>query len=348
MVIYGHGWVLSTNTGPGFWGVPFARVGLDIFFSISGYMVTGSWLRTPHLPSFLAKRALRILPGLAACVVLTFLVGARLTRLPLLDYLTSHNSLKYFSNIILHPVLYLPGVFEGLHLGGAVNGSLWSLFPEALCYLTVPALALLPVLPRMWALGVGGLAAGTLGLWLFYGYDGPIWVINATDPKYMLVQVPFFFGGALLRLLQDRVPNLYRADLALLGYTLNWMVSSWYGWWDIPVEWLTLPYMVLCFGRGSIPVIRRAGRFGDLSFGMYLYAFPVQQVILGARPDFGYPIIACMVLTVPFAALSWHLVEGPALRWQRRHGLPALPADGTEAPSSFPAPRGPALGKQAT
>jgi len=316
MVIYGHGWILSTNSGPGFWGVPFARVGLDIFFSISGYMVTGSWLRTPDLGRFLLKRTLRILPGLAACVLLTFTIGARLTRLPAADYLTNHNALKYLGNIILHPVLYLPGVFDGLRLGGAVNGSLWSLFPEALCYLTVPLFALLAVRLRMWALGIGAVLAGGVGLWLFYGYDGPVWVVNSTDVKYMLVQVPFFFIGALYRLLEDRTPGFYRADAALLAYTLNWMVSSWYSWWDIPVEWVTLPYMVLCFGRMSMPVIRRAGRFGDLSYGMYLYAFPVQQVILGAMPGNEYPILTCMVLTVPFAALSWHLVEAPAMRWR--------------------------------
>ena len=57
MVIYGHGWILATPAGPGFWGVPFARIGLDIFFAISGYMVTGSWQRTPKLLPFLAKRA---------------------------------------------------------------------------------------------------------------------------------------------------------------------------------------------------------------------------------------------------------------------------------------------------
>ena len=319
MVIYGHGWVLSTNTGPGFWGVPFARIGLDIFFSISGYMVTGSWMRTPDLLVFLQKRALRILPGLAACVVFsTYVLGARLTRLPLGQYLTSHNTFKYLGNIAFHPVLYLPGVFEGMHLGGAVNGSLWSLFPEVLCYLTVPLFALLALRPRMWALGMGGVLVGTLGLWLFYGYTGEAFVINATDVKYMLVQVPFFFIGALYRLLQDRVPDFYRADFAILGYSLNWMVASWYGWWNIPVEWVTLPYMVLCFGRGSMPVIRRAGRFGDLSYGMYLYAFPVQQVILGAMHGNEHPILTCMVLTVPFAALSWHLVERPALRWKPR------------------------------
>ncbi len=317
MVVYGHGWVLSTNTGPGFWGVPFARIGLDIFFSISGYMVTGSWLRTPDLRSFLVKRALRILPGLAACVLFTtFVLGARLTRLPLGKYLTSHGTFNYLANIVLHPTLYLPGVFEGMKLGGAVNGSLWSLFPEALCYLTVPVFAMLAIRPRMWALGLGGVLAGSLGLWLFYGYEGDPLVVNATDVKYMLVQVPFFFIGGLFRLLEDRVPGLYRADVALLGYTLNWMVSSWYGWWNVPVEWATLPYMALCFGRMSMPVLRRAGRFGDFSYGLYLYAFPVQQVILGAMPHDDYPILTCMVLTLPFAVLSWHLVEAPALRWK--------------------------------
>ena len=314
MVIYGHGWVLSTNTGPGFWGVPFARVGLDIFFSISGYMITASWVRTPRLRPFLVKRALRIMPGLIGCVLFSvFILGARLTSLPLLDYLTDHNTLKYLNNILLRSTLYLPGVFTGLKQGGAVNGSLWSLFPEVLCYLTVPVFALLAIRLRMWALGLAGVLAGTGGLWLFYGTDAAWIGFYNADLKYLLVTVPFFFIGGLYRLLGERIPGFYRADVALLGYTLNWMVSSWYGWWDIPVEWVTLPYMVLCFGRMSMPVLRRAGRFGDLSYGMYLYAFPVQQVILGARPDFGYPILACMVLTVPLAVLSWHLVERPAL-----------------------------------
>jgi len=74
-------------------------------------------------------------------------------------------------------------------------------------------------------LGLGGVLMGGLGLWLFYGYTGEVFVINATDLKYMLVQVPFFFIGGLYRLLEDRVPGLYRADVALLGYSLNWMVS---------------------------------------------------------------------------------------------------------------------------
>ena len=84
MVVYGHGWILSTDNAPGLWGVPFARIGLDVFFSIGGYMVTGSCLRTPNLRVFLAKRALRIFPGLIACVLFTtYVLGARVTQVPL-------------------------------------------------------------------------------------------------------------------------------------------------------------------------------------------------------------------------------------------------------------------------
>lgn len=327
MVIYGHGWVLSTNAGPGFWGVPFARIGLDIFFAISGYMVTASWQRTPDLRAFLAKRALRVFPGLIACVLASaFILGPRLTSLPLRDYLTHPQTLAYLHNIRLEEQLYLPGVFEGMRLGGAVNGSLWSLFPEVLCYLTVPLLGLLALRPRLWTLALGGLGAGIAGMWLFYGYDGEVIEFYSTDIKYMLVQVPFFFGGALYRLLGERIPNFYRADFAILGYTLNWMVSSWYSWWNLPIEWVTLPYMVLCFGRMSMPVVRRASRFGDFSFGLYLYAFPVQQFILAAMPGNPYPIATCMVLTLPIAVASWHLVEAPALRWKPGRAAAAVSA----------------------
>ena len=318
MVIYGHGWVLATNAGPGFWGVPFARIGLDIFFAISGYMVTASWQRTPDLWAFLAKRALRIFPGLIACVMATaFILGPRLTNLPVRDYLAHSQTLAYLYNIWFNQRLNLPGVFEGMNMSGAVNGSLWSLFPEVLCYLTVPLLGLLALRPRLWTLGIGGVAAGVGGMWLFYGYDGEVLTFYRTDLKYMLAQVPFFFAGALYRLAGERVPNFYRADFAILGYTLNWMVSSWFSWWNMPVEWVTLPYIVLCFGRLSMPVVRRAGRFGDFSYGMYLYAFPVQQFVLAAMPGNQYPIATCMALTLPIAVVSWHLVEAPALRWKR-------------------------------
>jgi peptidoglycan/LPS O-acetylase OafA/YrhL len=318
MVIYGHGFNMSGGIGPGLWGVPFARVGLDVFFAISGYLVTGSWERTPGLWTFLMKRGLRLFPGLLLCTAFgAFVVGPLATTLPLGDYFRTWNTYKYFANVALWQRLYLPHVFEELHDPGVVNGSTWSLVPEVLCYLTVPLLALMPGLARRWALVLGGVACGALGLWLFYGYDGPTVVFYNTDLKYMLVQVPFFFVGALFRLLEPADGSIYRADFALLGFTLNWGISSWFGAWNIPVEWLTLPYMAICFGRMSMPVLRQAARFGDLSYGLYLYAFPVQQLVFHYRPvDRPHDVWAiplCVLLSLPLAFLSWHLVEKPAL-----------------------------------
>src|SRR4051812_32564152 len=143
MVIYGHGFNMTGGIGPGLWGVPFARVGLDVFFAISGYLVTDSWERAPWLHTYLWKRALRILPGLIACVALSaLLLGPLVSHLPPERYFTDLSTYKYLANIAFYQRLYLPGVFEGLHFSGVVNGSLWSLLPEALCYLTVPLLGL--------------------------------------------------------------------------------------------------------------------------------------------------------------------------------------------------------------
>ena len=327
MVIYGHGFNLTGGIGPGLWGVPFARVGLDVFFSISGYLVTASWERAPHLPTFLLKRALRLLPGLAVCVLLTaFVMGPLATTKPPHQYFADPNTYKYLANIVLYQRLYLPPVFQDLHYSGVVNGSLWSLLPEVLCYLTVPLLALLPMRARLRVLPVGAVLFGSVGLYLFEGYAGPALVFYNADLKYVLVQLPFFLAGALYRLLEEQGRDLYRADVALLCFAANWSVASWFSWWNVPLEWFTLPYMVICFGRMSMPVLRRAARFGDLSYGLYLYAFPVQQLVLTFLPGARYPIWLCVLLTLPLAFLSWHLVEKPALRLKPRGGLHWPPA----------------------
>ena len=328
MVIHGHGWLLASGTSPGLWGVPFARVGLDVFFAISGYLVTGSWERTPILGPFLAKRALRILPGLVVCVLLTVLVlGPVATRLPLVEYAADRRTVGYLANIVFRNELYLPGVFDGLREHGAVNGSLWSLLPEFLCYLTVPLLAALVPSGRPWVLALLAANLGGLGLYLFYSYGGPTIQIYTVDLKYVLVEIPFFFVGSLLQLLDTRFgERFWRADLCLLFFVANYTVSTWFDWWNLPLEWFTLPYMAIAFGRMSMPVVRQAGRFGDLSFGLYLYAFPMQQLILAFLPQNDWPVLTCAAATLPLAFLSWHLVERPALRWKPRRRISSTAA----------------------
>lgn len=317
MVIHGHGWVLSGGVAPGLWGIPFARVGVDVFFSISGYLVTCSWERTPRLWEYMSKRALRIFPGLIVCILATMLVvGPLATGLPLAAYFGSQETWRYLTNIGLYIQIDLPGVFEAAPEPGAVNGSIWSLLPEFVCYFTVPPLAAVtrghPV-ARAWSLVVLSATIGGLALYLFVGYRDLAYYAYNLDLKYGMVEMPFFFIGSLLALIEPKSPGLWRADFCLLFFTLNYGVSAWFGLWNLPVEWSTLPYMVICFGRMSLPVIRSVGRFGDLSYGLYLYAFPIQQVILTLWPGFALPVLACVAVAIPLAFLSWHLVERPAL-----------------------------------
>ncbi len=316
MVVVGHGEMLTGQPVSVLWGVQASHVGLDIFFAISGYLVTDSFERTSGMTNFFAKRILRIFPGLIVCVLASmFVLGPALTTLPLSSYLTSHNTWKYLENIILWAQLYLPGVFVGAPLGGAVNGSLWSLTPEFICYVTVPVFSLLPWTLRIANLALFAVCLGALSLWLFtYQRDVGHYVWNA-DAKYMLAEMPFFFIGSLLRVLQARLPGLFRGDLAMIALLSNYVISSMWGSWNVPCEWFTLPYVVISFGLMPTPVLRDAARFGDLSYGLYIYAFPVQQWII--RHWLGnVPILRCVGLSLVLALLSWHLVERPALRWK--------------------------------
>lgn len=337
MVIHGHGWDLSGAGGSGLWGVPFARVGLDVFFSISGYLVTASWERSPRLSLFLTKRALRIFPGLIACVLLTVVVlGPAMTTLPLSVYFGSPTTTGYLANIALLNQLFLPGVFTGLLERGAVNGSLWSLLPEFICYLSVPVFALLVVRSQVIVLVVTAVICGGIGLVMFYGQSEPVIVmVYHVDMRYALVEVPFFLiGAALYRLDRQWGEPFWRADICLVLFCTNYIITAYLDWWNIPFEWFSLPYMVIAFGRLSMPVLRRASRFGDLSYGLYLYAFPVQQAVLAIWPQARYPVLLCAMLTVPLAFLSWHLVESPVLQWRERLRRPAA-ADASTDKSQY-------------
>ena len=313
MVIYGHGKDLKGAVPPIFWNLQLPRVGLDIFFCISGYLIYDSWLRDPRLTSFLAKRALRIFPALVVCVLASvFVLGPVTTALPLSAYFSHHGTWQYLLNTALYLKLYLPGVFTHRALGGAVNGSLWSLLPEVLCYLAVPVIWLCPRPGRAWILLATMAICGAGGLYMFayYPTGGPL--IYSADPKYVLVQVPFFMAGAFWRQTQIPLPHCVRLDVAVIFCAIDFILPPLIGLDSIPFSWLTLSYVIIAFGQASTPVLCLATVFGDLSYGAYLYAFPVQQFVLDHVH--GFAITISTAITFAIAFLSWHLIERPALR----------------------------------
>ena len=144
LVLYGHAFVFLGLPEPLFlqW-VPMGPLGVYIFFAISGYLVAQSWQRDPNVPRFLAKRALRIFPGLLVCTLLSVLVlGPWLTTLDMATYWRNEHTRGYFTNVALYMTYHLPGVFAQNKLPHAVNGSLWSLPVEFFMYLLLAFLGL--------------------------------------------------------------------------------------------------------------------------------------------------------------------------------------------------------------
>lgn len=297
---------------------PLGIAAVFVFFTISGFLVTQSFETTGSPLGFVAKRALRIFPGLILCLLLSaFVIGPALTALPLGDYFAGAGIYRYVvSNIVMiMPSNALPGIwFSAYSFGDVFNGPLWTLPCEVLMYLLVLALGAtrqlkLPVLVAL-------IAIGMIAIWFDcasseYVIGGALWLLG------------FFAAGmALYKLRATRIFDARLALLALLGLIVSVKLHLFILFFPLFGAYLVL---FLALDR-RLPVIP-AARFGDLSYGLYIYGWPVEQTIVrlhgGAAPWWLVFAIALPV-TAAIAFASWHLVEQPALRLKTRRRLPAF------------------------
>jgi peptidoglycan/LPS O-acetylase OafA/YrhL len=299
--------------------VPMGPLGVYIFFAISGYLVAQSWERDPHVLRFLAKRALRIFPGLAVCTLLSVLVlGPLLTTLDAGTYWRNEHTRGYLTNMALYITYHLPGVFANNRLPHAVNGSLWSLPVEFFMYLLLALLGLLAagfkaVSNRLlaWVVGVMSLAFMLLAA-LWSGTATEALVMYRTDLRQVPMCGVYFLVGATLFCF--KLNKYFTLSNVLLGLVL-WLCLGVQPHWFAMAAWVVLPFVVLAFGLAGQPwLVRMHAR--DYSYGIYIYAFPVQQTLVSFWPHMPLPayLFSTLVITVALAALSWHFVEKPALK----------------------------------
>ncbi len=283
LVVVSHTFPLSGQPPLRIWGVEdLGALGVSIFFVISGYLVTASYVRDPK--TYLVKRLLRIEPALIASLIVTVVLLAAVTTAPMSEY-APKAALYVVRNALLYPATYdLPGVFEGAPVAGVVNGVLWTLRLEFSFYLVL-------MLIRADLRIVLALTAAGFVVWLGMVMAQPEWahtrpsrVVFLTARNGML-----FFAGAALQLRAIRVPLwLGAASVAAFPF----------------VGPPALPTAVLGLARpGKLPA--------DLSYGVYIYAFPVQQALAMAGE---LNVLTAILAVLPFAALSWFLVERPALK----------------------------------
>ena len=301
--------------------VPMGLLGVYIFFAISGYLVAQSWSRDPHVLRFMAKRALRIFPGLVVCTLLSVLVlGPLLTSLDANAYWQNEHTLGYLSNIALYISYHLPGVFANNAWPHAVNGSLWSLPVEFFMYLLLALIGLVGALvqaalniQRATAWLVGGMSLlfiALAALWALPTQEAM--VVYRTDLRHSPMCGVYFMVGASLYCFQwEKHFTLSNVLLALVA----WLSLSHRTQWFAMASWLVLPFVVMAFGLARHPWLGRM-HTRDYSYGIYIYAFPVQQTVASFWPQMPLPayLLSTFVITVALAAISWHFVEKPALK----------------------------------
>jgi peptidoglycan/LPS O-acetylase OafA/YrhL len=244
-------------------------------------------------------------------------IAAVLERGP--DHVFSIGLIKFVgSNGILNHVEGIGGTLSNVPFTGSWNGSLWTLFYEFACYLILGAAFALPFVRRRPALYLWALFASSLTITF------AVVELHWTLPyrlAWLAYLGTYFWAGALLFVHEQHVRM--HAVFAVAALSILAMAS-----WTAHVEVLSaIPLAFLVLWLGALLPLRRVGRKNDISYGVYIYAFPVQQLLVLAGANAlgvaAYTLLA-IVGTVPLAIASWFLIERPAIGLKRSSPLSSL------------------------
>jgi len=291
------------------------ELAVDIFFITSGFLVTNSLLRRRDALDFLISRVLRITPALVVAVLVAALVvGPATTELPLATYFRTRTLYSYvvidaLSISPFHFRYQLPGVFEHLPAAGVVNAPLWTLPWEIWMYGALLLLFLVHGLgkafPVILATIVGVYSLVALGL-----------VEIDTNGAIASRLLAFFFVGVAMARYAGRVTiSLAVLVVATLVFALVSLASH-----SAVLLPLWLGYAVLYAAYAPGMVVRRWSKGPDFSYGIYIYAYLVQQLLvwsIGPHAPLLNAVLA-LLLTTPLAAISWYWIEAPSLALKAR------------------------------
>jgi peptidoglycan/LPS O-acetylase OafA/YrhL len=317
-VIYGHSYAIAyTHVDQQDWitrhigGTYSGQIAVWMFFVISGFLVCGSWLRIQDPKRFAIARIRRIWPALLVCLLFTvFVLGPCLTQLGWREYFQNPQTWQYLVKNATYRIEFdLPGMFLHATQKNVVNGSLWSLPYEVMCYAILLVIGWLGLLSKRTSIA-------TLAVLIGYAIAWRICILLWPAQAVEFLQLFSCFGlGVLAYLYADKLP-LSIVPLLIFAASL----------WQLPIEtpsriwvWIGLAaYSVFYLGY-RLPAWHFPERLGDYSYGVYLYGYPVQQAIAERFPHFNEIdlFVTSLSATLALAVLSWHFVEKPLLRTSR-------------------------------
>ena len=288
-----------------------ATLGVTFFFAISGLLVTKSFCEHGTLKYFFSSRCLRIFPAYGVALLLTACVfGAIVTKLPLTEYFSAKGTWQYvYSQFAMRSdaMRELPGVFSSVPLAGMVNGSLWTIRVEFMLYLITAFLGWMALLQTRAVFNAVALiilvASVTTGSIPFLGWD-----------RFSSMYAGCFLFGAFLYVNRRQVPLTPWIAILLISAAYFTAGKPTGRWWLL----IAISYGAIMVSLWA-PVVFGKLR-NDYSYGTYLYAFPIQQMLIdigGLWSPWAHVLVSLLV-TLLFAWMSWHYVEHPALRFRAK------------------------------
>ncbi|MBD7995407.1 acyltransferase [Arthrobacter sp. Sa2CUA1] len=312
LVVVSHSWVIGrVGDEPSLGGRPLGAWAVLGFFGISGYLITRSRFNGQSAARFLRARFLRIYPGFLAALLMVAFVFA-----PLSVVLGSEGSLEFSDslmyvvrNLLLYPpFLSQTSIGTTLAEGEIWNGALWSLFWEACCYLGVGVLGTAALRAR----------SSALLLLIFLGSTAAALAAHmGLVPPSELTLAPAlmaaFSGGALMYIHARRIRVVPAVSISAAVLALSVVTNT-------ATVLAPLPFAVLIFVLGSVLPLRRVGAKRDLSYGIYIYGVPVQNLFEVALPDLSLPVylFVTFACVIPLALASFTWIEAPAMRLKQK------------------------------
>lgn len=282
--------------------ISFGEMAVDSFFVISGFLIAKSWQERPNIAAFLSSRVLRIYPGFVAASLVCALIVGPIYGLP--DYFQSFQPAEYLSSLIALKPPAIPFVFQGSHYP-AVNAAMWSISYEFMCYLLIMVCGLAGVLRKRHA-------------WLTITVVcTAIHIANRSSgiplplDQYFRCVMAFSFGGCFY-LYRENIPwtkNIAWLALAAFGVLLFFKPLA------EPALGLFFGYAIIYYANHGKRLLD-FNRLPDISYGVYLYAWPINKMLYWHFPVMNvYAAMAVVfILSALAGTLSWYLVEKQGMR----------------------------------
>jgi peptidoglycan/LPS O-acetylase OafA/YrhL len=287
------------------------------FFIISGFLIVHSMLYTKSVWIYAWKRFLRIMPAFWVCLIVTAFAFAPLA------YWNEHATLEGFLTMKDGPFSYIYSNFfliinhynigkllDGLTTPHIWDGSLWTLILEAKGYILLGLLGAIPFIKKRRSIFLGIFIILAIIFVTDYQVPKPdnFFLRFFLDPS-VFTYTTYFLAGSIFYLYRKEIPSnilVLLGTIALTVIAVKFKVLH-------QVLLFTAPYMIF-WSAEKIP-FHNFTKYGDFSYGIYIYAFPIQQLISEFRfnGDLTIYLILSVSISMIFAVASWYLIEKPAL-----------------------------------